>query len=109
MKHSLKSFIIASVMMPIIVSCTYIPWTQEWKIKKAATFYIEKILNNGEKMIWRRIQCKKNEKIDGRNYTYVEVKYTIVSDKGDVDKTLYLLFSKDCNYIYSASVQKLQY
>ena len=103
MKHFIRTLTIASAIILVLSSCTDVPGTQAWKIKKAATVYIKQELKDGEDMHWGNIQQKNHRKIKGKVCTYVEVKYTVASDKGNTYKTLYLLLSENCDSIYSAS------
>ena len=41
MKHLMKTLIGISTMMLVFGSCSSVPGTQKWKIKKAATAYIK--------------------------------------------------------------------
>lgn len=103
MKHLIKTLIVESIVLPLFGSCRGVPGTQDWKIKKAASAYIEMELKDGEHLHIGKIQRKNQRKVKGKECTYVEIKYTISSNKGNVPKTLYLLLSKDLNSIHSAS------
>lgn len=103
MKHLMKTLIGTSAMMLVFGSCSSIPGSQEWKIKKTATAYIEQGLKGGENMRWGSIRRKLRWEIKDKTCIYAEVKYTITSDSGNTYKTLYLLLSKDCDSLYYAS------
>ncbi|WP_434502329.1 hypothetical protein [Prevotella sp.] len=107
MKLFIKKLTMASVMLPILGSCTGLLGTQEWKIKKVATAYVEQGLKDDEHMRWGSIIRKLHREVNGKACTYAEVKYTIVSDNGNTYKTLYLLLSENCDSVYSASNKKL--
>ena len=92
--------------MSTLSSCTGVPGTQDWKIKKAATAYIEQGLKDGERMCWGSILRRLNRKVKGKTYTYAEVKYIVVSDNRNTYKMLYLLLSENCDSLYSASDKK---
>jgi hypothetical protein len=79
------------------------PGTQTWRIKKAATAYIEQDLKNGERICWGKIQRKVFKIVNNKTCTYAEVKYAIASGDGNKYKTLYLLLSEDCDSLYSVS------
>ena len=56
MKHFIRTLTIASAIILVLSSCTDVPGTQAWKIKKAATVYIKQELKDGEDMHWGNIQ-----------------------------------------------------
>ena len=103
MKHLMKTLIGISTMMLVFGSCSSVPGTQKWKIKKAATAYIKLGLKDGENIHWESIQQKLHQKKTNKACTYAEVRYTIVSYNGNTYKTLYLLLSENCDSLYSAS------
>ena len=103
MKHLVKTLIGASTMVLVFGSWSTIPGTQKWKIKKAATAYIELGLKDGESIRWGSIRRKLHREVKGNTYTYAEVKYTIVSENGNTYKTLYLLLSENCDSLCSVS------
>ena len=73
MKHLVKTLIGASTMVLVFGSCSNIPGTQKWKIKKAATAYIELGLKDGESIRWGSIRRKLHREVKGNTYTYAEV------------------------------------
>ena len=50
MKLFINKLTMASVMLPILGSCTGILATKEWKIKKVTTAYVEQGLKDDEHM-----------------------------------------------------------
>lgn len=107
MKLFINKLTMASVMLPILGSCTGILATKEWKIKKVTTAYVEQGLKDDEHMRWGSIVRKLHREVNGKACTYAEVKYTVVSNNGNAYKTLYLLLSENCDSVYSASDKKL--
>lgn len=103
MKQFIKAFRILSALIIGLVSCTDIPGTQTWRIKKAATVYIEQELKKDERMRWGKIQRKVLKMVNNKTCTYAEVKYSIASGDGNEYKTLYLLLSEDCELVYFVS------
>lgn len=103
MKQFIKVFRILSALIIGLVSCTDILGTQTWRIKKAATVYIEQELKKGERIRWGKTQRKVLKIVNNQTCTYAEVKYSIASGDGNEYKTLYLLLSEDCDSVYSVS------
>ena len=106
MKHLARTFVIASLMMLVSGSCNGVPGTQEWKVRKVATAYIEQGLKDSERMHWGGNQWRIHLNVNGKSCTYAEVKYTVSSNEGDVPKTLYLLMSENCDSLYAATDKK---
>lgn len=96
----------ASLMMLVLGSCDGVPGTQEWKVKKAATAYIEQGLKDGEHMHWGGNPWRLHLEVNGKTCTYAEVKYTVSSNGDDAPKTLYLLLSENCDSLYAATDKK---
>ena len=103
MKHLVRTFVMASLMMLVLNSCESFPITQEGKVKKAATAYIEQGLKDGESMRWGGCGLRLHLQVNGKTCTYTEVKYTISSDGNEEPKTLCLLLSEDCDKLYAAT------
>lgn len=96
-------FLILLVIV-VITSCTIIPGSDQWKIRLAATNYVESKLTQGETMEWGYIERKLSRDVDGRECKYAEVKYKIKSNNNKPDyKTLYLLMSEHCDSVYNIS------
>ncbi len=98
--------VMASVMMLVLSSCDSFPITQEGKVKKAATTYIEQGLKDGECMHWGSCGLRLHLDVNGKTCTYTEVKYSVSTDGKDEQKTLYLLLSEDCDELIAATDQK---
>ena len=96
----------ASLMMLVLGSCDGVPGTQEWKVRKAATAYIEQGLKDGERMHWGGNQWRLHLKVNGNTCTYTKVRYTVSSNGSVVTKTLYLLLSENCDTLYAATDEK---
>lgn len=106
MKHSVRTLMMASLMMLVLNACDSFPITQEGKVKKVATAYIEQGLKDGESMKWGGCGLRLHIHVDGRTYTYTKVKYTISSDGNEESKTLYLLLSENSDELYAATDKK---
>ena len=103
MKHFVKSLILASASMLVLSSCTELPGTQEWKVKKAATTFVERDLKDGETMNWEGNGLRLHLQVKGKTCTYAEAKYTITANGIDTHRKLYLLLSENCDSLYDAS------
>lgn len=103
MRQRIKSFQILSALIIGLVSCTNMPGAQTWRIKKAATTYIEQDLKNGERIRWVKIQRKVLKIANRKTCISAEMKYLIVSKDGNKYKTLYLLLSENCDSLYAVS------
>ena len=106
MKHLVKTMVMASVMMLVLNSCDCFPITQEGKVKKAATTFIEQGLKDGECMNWGGCGLRLHLDVNGKTCTYTKVNYSVLSDGKDEQKTLYLLLSEDCDELIAATDQK---
>lgn len=103
MKSLLKTLLAASVVVLATGSCSNVPGTDQWKIRKAATAYIERGLADGQSMRWEHIERKCYREVDGKGCKYAKVRYTLVTDEGEEQKTLYLLMSEHCDSLYAVS------
>lgn len=106
MKNLVRTFVMSSLMMLVLNSCDSFPITQEGKVKKVATAYIEQGLKDGESMHWGSCGLRIHLDVNGKRCTYTEVKYTVLSDGKDEPKTLYLLLSENCDELYAVSDKK---
>ncbi len=99
-----KMLFLISLATVVITSCTFMPGSDQWKIRLATTNYVESKLTQGEKMKWGYIERKLSREVDGREFKYAEVKYKIKSNNNKPDyKTLYLLMSEHCDSVYNIS------
>ena len=106
MKKTAINLVMASLMMLTMNSCDKFPVTQEGKVKKAATAYIEENLKDGEQMSWGSSGLRLHVHVDGQTYTYTEVTYTLSADGKETPKTLYVLLSENCDELIAATDQK---
>ena len=67
-----------------ITSCTLMPGSDQWKIRLAATNYVQGKLNAGEKMVWGYVDRKLSREVNGRECKCAEVKYRIKSSNGEL-------------------------
>ncbi len=105
-KYLMKKEMVFLILLVIVVitSCTIIPGSDQWKIRLAATNYVESKLSQGETMEWGYIERKLSRYVDGRECKYAEVKYKIKSNNNESDyKTLYLIMSEHCDSVYNIS------
>lgn len=106
----MKSEILLLIISAIVsfTSCTLMPESDQWKIRSAATNYVESKLNAKEKMQWGYIERKHSCNVNGRECQSAEVKYNIILTSGrTIYKTLYLLMSEHCDSVYNISEQPL--
>lgn len=104
MKIKSKTLLLIIAVLASLTSCTLMPGSDQWKIKLAATTYVEHELKTGEKMQWGHIERKRVCNVNGRDCKYAEIKYSIILTSGKVMyKTLYLLMSDSCDSVYNIS------
>ena len=85
-------------------SCTRVPGTDQWKIRAAATNYVQQELKAGEKMQWGHIESKLSRSVNNHTCKYAKVTYSIVSvSVKQTDKSLYLLMSEHCDSVLNIS------
>lgn len=99
-----KTVLLIALVTISITSCTLMPGSDQWKIRLAATNYVEAKLNAGETIQWGYIDRKLSREVNGRECKCAEVKYKIKSSHGESDsKTLYLIMSEHCDSVYNIS------
>lgn len=103
MKSIFKTLLAMSAVALTVSSCSNVPGTDQWKIRKAATAYIERGLDDGQSIRWGHIERKCHREVDGRDCKYAKVKYTLVTNRKEEPKTLHLLMSEHCDTLYTAS------
>lgn len=85
-------------------SCSYIPGTEQCKIRKNITDYVEKnLIFNGEEMHWGRIEYSENTSYDNMKCIFTEATYYLESNNNKTEKKIYLLMSNDCNTVLLSS------